>query len=89
MGFLSSPAVMRYRTVYGDIGTSPLYVYSATFDDVPPNGEEILGALSLILWCLFLVVTVKYVIVTLRADDAGEGGTVCGRLLGFAYRDLL
>lgn len=60
--------------IYGDIGTSPLYVYSSTFTS-PPNYEDLLGALSLIIWTLTLIVSIKYVLIVLRADDEGEGGT--------------
>ncbi|KAL9089608.1 MAG: hypothetical protein Q9165_005640 [Trypethelium subeluteriae] len=60
--------------IYGDIGTSPLYVYSSTFSS-PPSRDDLLGALSLIIWTLTLVVSVKYVLIVLRADDEGEGGT--------------
>ncbi|KAG0165269.1 hypothetical protein DFQ30_008699 [Apophysomyces sp. BC1015] len=60
--------------IYGDIGTSPLYVYSSTFSSTPTK-EDILGALSMIIWTLTLVVTVKYVVFVLSADDHGEGGT--------------
>jgi KUP system potassium uptake protein len=61
--------------VYGDIGTSPLYTVRQCFDnigDVRPH--SIFGVLSLIAWSLFIVVTVKYVIVIMRADNRGEGG---------------
>ncbi|KAF7721512.1 hypothetical protein EC973_004538 [Apophysomyces ossiformis] len=60
--------------IYGDIGTSPLYVFSSTFQDVPSR-EDMLGALSMIIWTLTLVVTIKYVVFVLSADDNGEGGT--------------
>ncbi|KAF2665989.1 potassium transporter [Microthyrium microscopicum] len=60
--------------IYGDIGTSPLYVYSSTFSS-NPSYDDILGALSLIIWTLTLIVTIKYVLIVLWADDAGEGGT--------------
>lgn len=60
--------------IYGDIGTSPLYVYSSTFSS-PPSREDLIGALSLIIWSLFMMVTVKYVFIILRADNNGEGGT--------------
>ena len=60
--------------IYGDIGTSPLYVFSSTFSAAPSN-VDLLGALSLVLWALTLVVTVKYILVILRADNEGEGGT--------------
>jgi len=60
--------------VYGDIGTSPLYVYSSTFT-ANPSYDDLLGALSLIIWTLTLMVSVKYIFIVLRADDEGEGGT--------------
>ncbi|KAF2866380.1 potassium transporter-domain-containing protein [Massariosphaeria phaeospora] len=60
--------------IYGDIGTSPLYVFSSTFTG-PPNRADLLGVLSLILWSLTLMVTVKYIFIILRADNDGEGGT--------------
>jgi KUP system potassium uptake protein len=60
--------------VYGDIGTSPLYTVKLCFVDVGVSIESILGVLSLIAWALFIVVTLKYVIVIMRADNRGEGG---------------
>jgi KUP system potassium uptake protein len=60
--------------IYGDIGTSPLYVYSSTFS-APPSRADLLGALSLIIWTLTIIVTIKYIFIVLRADDEGEGGT--------------
>ena len=60
--------------IYGDIGTSPLYVYSSTFTK-NPSKDDLLGVLSLIIWSLILMVSVKYVLIVLRADDEGEGGT--------------
>ena len=60
--------------IYGDIGTSPLYVYSSTFSG-PPSYDNLLGALSLIIWSLTLIVTIKYVCVVLQFNDEGEGGT--------------
>jgi len=60
--------------VYGDIGTSPLYTMSAIVGDAVINKQLILGGLSAIFWTLTLQTTVKYVIVTLRADNKGEGG---------------
>ena len=59
--------------IYGDIGTSPLYVYSSTFSSEPSH-DDLLGALSLIIWSLTLIVSVKYIIIVLKADDEGEGG---------------
>lgn len=67
-------ALQSTGVIYGDIGTSPLYVYSSTFTS-NPSYEDLVGALSIIIWTLTLVVTVKYVFIVLRADDDGEGGT--------------
>lgn len=60
--------------IYGDIGTSPLYVINAITSGKVITEELIVGALSLIIWTLTLQTTVKYVILTLRADNRGEGG---------------
>ncbi len=77
--------------VYGDIGTSPLYAFREAAVNAAAHGtvtrEIILGVLSLILWSLIVVVTVKYVLLLLRADNKGEGGTLslmalCQRALG-------
>ena len=74
---LTQILVLAYQStgvIYGDIGTSPLYVYSSTFAEAPSR-INLLGALSLILWSVTLMVTVKYVLIILRADNDGEGGT--------------
>lgn len=60
--------------IFGDIGTSPLYVLKAIVGDKPISPQLILGGLSCIFWTLTLQTTVKYVIITLRADNKGEGG---------------
>ena len=63
--------------VYGDIGTSPLYAFKASlhlFNGLPITDAEILGVLSLIFWSLIIIVTVKYVMLVMRADNRGEGG---------------
>ncbi|MDB5223804.1 MAG: family potassium transporter [Chitinophagaceae bacterium] len=60
--------------IYGDIGTSPLYVLNAIIRDKVIDEELILGALSCVIWTLTLQTTVKYVILTLKADNRGEGG---------------
>src|SRR4026208_123093 len=60
--------------IYGDIGTSPLYVLNAIIRDKVISPDLISGGLSLIIWTLTLQTTVKYVILTLKADNRGEGG---------------
>ena len=60
--------------IYGDIGTSPLYVLNAIIKDKLITETLILGALSCIIWTLTLQTTIKYVVLTLRADNRGEGG---------------
>ncbi|WP_297333517.1 KUP/HAK/KT family potassium transporter [Flavobacterium sp.] len=60
--------------IYGDIGTSPLYVMKAIIGEQPINEEIVLGALSCIFWTLTLQTTLKYVLLTLQADNKGEGG---------------
>jgi len=63
--------------VYGDIGTSPLYTVKEIFaphTGITPDAANIIGAVSAVLWALMLVVTLKYVILILRADNRGEGG---------------
>ena len=61
--------------IYGDIGTSPLYVFSSTFLDGPPDYEDVIQVLSIIIWSLTIMVTLKYVFIILHADNEGEGGT--------------
>jgi KUP system potassium uptake protein len=60
--------------IYGDIGTSPLYVLNAITNGKVINEHLVIGALSLIIWTLTLQTTIKYVILTLNADNRGEGG---------------
>ena len=60
--------------IYGDIGTSPLYVFNAIITDRVITEELIIGSLSCIIWTITLQTTVKYVILILRADNRGEGG---------------
>jgi KUP system potassium uptake protein len=72
--------------VFGDIGTSPLYAFreavAAAAQDQPATRVIVLGVLSLILWALLIVVTTKYVLLLLRADNNGEGGTLSLMALG-------
>ncbi len=77
--------------VYGDIGTSPLYamresVLAAVGPGNPASETVVLGILSLIIWALLLVVTAKYVLILLRADNNGEGGTLA--LMALASRAI-
>ena len=72
--------------VFGDIGTSPLYAFREAVTHAaagqPVSRAIVLGVLSLILWSLFIVVTAKYVLLLLRADNNGEGGTLSLMALG-------
>src|SRR6516164_11799922 len=76
--------------VYGDIGTSPLYALRQAVVAASAGGqataEAVLGVLSLSLWALIIVVTLKYVVVLLRADNHGEGGTLA--LMALAQRGV-
>ena len=76
--------------VYGDIGTSPLYAVKesllAAKGDTALSSDMVYGVLSLMIWALVIVVTLKYVIVMLRADNNGEGGTLS--LMALAQRAL-
>src|ERR1041385_6331940 len=73
--------------VYGDIGTSPLYAFREAVMAASESGaitrEIVLGGNSLILWALIVVVTIKYVMILLRADNNGEGGTLSLTALAF------
>src|SRR5712671_1168431 len=65
--------------VFGDIGTSPLYTVKECFSEftgIAPTHDNVLGILSLITWALIIVVTLKYVVVVMRADNRGEGGVL-------------
>ena len=67
--------VVALGIIYGDIGTSPLYVFNAIITDRVINEELIIGSLSCIIWTITLQTTIKYVFLVLRADNRGEGGT--------------
>src|SRR6478609_7255635 len=91
VGFWSL-ALGSIGVVYGDIGTSPLYalreaVLAATGSGNPASEAVVFGILSLIIWALLLVVTAKYVLILLRADNNGEGGTLA--LMALASRSLM
>jgi KUP system potassium uptake protein len=70
-------AYQSFGVVYGDLSTSPLYVYKSTFYgskvQLSDTDEEILGVLSFIFWTFTLIPALKYVFIVLRADDNGEG----------------
>jgi KUP system potassium uptake protein len=66
--------VVALGIIYGDIGTSPLYVFNAIINGKEINELLIIGGLSCIIWTLTLQTTIKYVILTLKADNRGEGG---------------
>src|SRR5438128_4589366 len=76
--------------VYGDIGTSPLYAFREAIVAATAGGEvtsaAVFGVLSLIFWTLIVIVTLKYVLILLRADNNGEGGTLT--LMALAQRAL-
>jgi KUP system potassium uptake protein len=77
--FRAAAVLIALGVVFGDIGTSPLYAlrYSLLLAGSPvPVRADVLGIVSLILWALILVVSLKYVVFILRADDRGEGGTI-------------
>ena len=75
--------------VFGDIGTSPLYTLKEAFlphYGLTPNHDTVLGILSLVFWALMMVVTIKYVVIIMRADNEGEGGIMA--LMTLAQRTL-
>ena len=76
--------------VYGDIGTSPLYAFREALyaggHHLEAHPSDVIGIVSLILWTLFVIVTLKYVVILLRADNEGEGGTLS--LMALAQRAI-
>ena len=66
--------IIALGIIYGDIGTSPLYVFDEIIKGKAISEDLILGSLSCIIWTLTLQTTIKYVILTLKADNKGEGG---------------
>ena len=74
---LAGLSVAALGVVFGDIGTSPVYTFRECFNPehgLPLDAEHVLGVLSMIFWALIIVVTVKYVLLIMRADNQGEGG---------------
>ncbi len=88
---LAALTLAAVGVVYGDIGTSPLYTIKEIFalhTGVPLDAAHLVGALSSVLWALMLVVTLKYVVLILRADNHGEGGGLAlTALAAHAVRD--
>ncbi|MQY52731.1 potassium transporter Kup [Rhodocyclus tenuis] len=85
---LPALALAALGVVYGDIGTSPLYTMKEVFAGnhaIPLTADNVLGILSLIVWVLIVIVSVKYVFFILRADNRGEGGIMA--LIALALRD--
>jgi KUP system potassium uptake protein len=77
--YLVRLAVLALGVVYGDIGTSPLYALREAFHGqhgIPVSPANVLGVLSLVFWSLIIVVTIKYHVVIIRADNKGEGGVL-------------
>ncbi|MGB2717208.1 MAG: potassium transporter Kup [Vicinamibacterales bacterium] len=75
--YLATLCLLTLGVVYGDIGTSPLYAIRECFygpHAVAPTPDHILGVLSLIFWALVIVISIKYLVFVLRADNRGEGG---------------
>jgi KUP system potassium uptake protein len=77
-GDVASLTLGALGVVYGDIGTSPLYALKEVFhgEHVPLTADNILGVLSLIFWTMTVIVSIKYVLLVLRADNNGEGGLI-------------
>jgi len=75
---LSALSLAALGVVYGDIGTSPLYTFKVVLGATGkhPAPEAVLGSLSLIVWTLIIITTVKYIILALRMDNEGEGGVL-------------
>jgi len=77
-GAVAALTLSALGVVYGDIGTSPLYTLQLIFEGghVPVSADNVLGVLSLIFWTMTVIVSVKYVLLVLRADNHGEGGLI-------------
>ncbi|HEX4331629.1 MAG TPA: potassium transporter Kup [Usitatibacter sp.] len=87
-GNVSALVLGAIGVVFGDIGTSPLYALKEAFKPehgIPLNADNVMGILSLISWSLFWVITIKYLVVMMRADNNGEGGILA--LLALSLRE--
>jgi KUP system potassium uptake protein len=83
---LATLVIGALGVVYGDIGTSPLYALKACFtENIPLNLNNIVGVVSLIIWSLFIVVSIKYTLLIFRADNDGEGGILSLAVLCARY----
>src|ERR671931_2107056 len=85
-------AVGALGVVFGDIGTSPLYAIQTVFSrdatrPVPVDPESVFGVISLVFWEIVVVVTLKYVVFVMRADNDGEGGIMALIALVLRYAD--
>jgi len=88
-GPTSSLVLGAIGVVFGDIGTIPLYALKEAFKPehgIPLNADNVLGILSLIAWSMFWVITIKYLVVMMRADNNGEGGILA--LLALSLREV-
>ncbi|XP_058764793.1 potassium transporter 1-like isoform X2 [Vicia villosa] len=79
-----SLAFQSIGIVYGDIGTSPLYVYASTFTDGIKNRDDILGVLSLIIYTIVLIPMLKYVFMVLWARDNGNDSCTCKHIYAYS-----
>jgi KUP system potassium uptake protein len=87
---MAALALAALGVVYGDIGTSPLYAMKEVFagnHPIPASDANILGSLSLFFWALIIIVSVKYVVFIMRADNRGEGGIMA--LISLALHDAM
>ena len=78
-GSIGKLAIGAIGVVFGDIGTSPIYAFRETFaghHPINPDPMHIHGVLSLVFWSMMIVVTFKYVMIIMRADNKGEGGSL-------------
>ena len=74
--FVMPGIVKSMGLVFGDIGTSPIYTFTAIFLLIPPTPQNVMGILSLIFWTLTILVTVQYTFLAMRLGKKGEGGTI-------------
>ena len=78
-GSLAKLAIGAIGIVFGDIGTSPIYAFRETFagqHTLVPDQLHVYGVLSLIFWSMLIIVTLSYVMIIMRADNKGEGGSL-------------